>query len=539
MTMNQRELEKYEARLISHRRQMFSSFEKFRQFYFPEYHPVEDAVFHPELVQTLNWMSAARGSKIAIAAPRGSAKSTIISMEYIIYSICLRLEDFILLVSSTAGHAEESLAIVKRELESNERLRKDFPEVCELDKKPEPRRWARHEIITKNGVRVTALGVGQNIRGKRHNQHRPTLIILDDLEGNEMVQNEDSRYKLVDWFEKSVLKAGYNRTNFIFAGTIHHYGSLLAQYTDPSQAPGWQKRIYRSIIKWSEAANEWQAWANIFRGTQEYGGESGPEVAKAFFEANRDRMLAGTEVLWPQRESYYDLMAMREQEGEISFDSEKQNEPVNPRDCFFRVEDMQFWDDKYPDEAALLKSMPYPMIYAACDPSMGKSKTHGDFSAIITGVYNTANKTLYVLDADMERRQPENLIEALLGCHKSRDIQVLGVESNGFQELLVDLLKQRAAKDGIHLSIDEIKNDKDKIARIQALQPFIKAGKIQFRRKHRALVEQLKYFPKGKHDDGPDALEMLYQLASQHVDWNELNKGLARLTAGLIRNQWF
>ncbi|MFQ8732058.1 MAG: hypothetical protein ACLSAC_17470 [Enterocloster bolteae] len=41
-------------------------------------------------------------------------------------------------------------------------------------------------------------------------------------------------------------------------------------------------------------------------------------------------MLKGTEVLWEEKLSYYDLMKMRIDEGEASFNSEEQNEPINP-----------------------------------------------------------------------------------------------------------------------------------------------------------------------------------------------------------------
>jgi hypothetical protein len=225
--MKNNDLKATERQLIKTRRKMFRDFKKFRRYYFPHYHKVADAPFHSEVVEILSRISVMRGSKVALAAPRGSAKSTIITLEYLIYSICYHTEDFIVIVSSTADHAAEALLNLKRELESNERLKKDFPDVCELYKKPGPARWSQHEIITKNNIKVTALGVGQNIRGKRHGESRPSLVILDDIEGNDMVQNEDSRYKLKDWFEKSVLKVGDGRTDFVFAGTIHHYGSLI------------------------------------------------------------------------------------------------------------------------------------------------------------------------------------------------------------------------------------------------------------------------------------------------------------------------
>ncbi len=526
-----------EHQLIQTRRAMYRDFSKFRKYYFPHYHRTEDAAFHMGLAATLNRISTVRNSKLAIAAPRGSAKSTIISLEYAVYSICYNLEKCIILISSTAERASESLSTIKREMETNDRLIKDFPEVCELRVKPEPRRWSKGEIITKNDIMVTALSVGQNIRGKRNSQHRPSLIILDDIEGNEMVQQEDSRYKLQDWFEKSVLKAGDNGTNFIFAGTIHHYGSLLAQYTDRQLTPGWESCIYRSIIHWSEAAAEWQEWANIFCRRKDFGGLLGPEGSRAYFETYRDKMLAGTEVLWPQNKSYYDLMVLRQEGGEASFDSEMQNEPVNPRECLFKVEEFHFWDDKFKDEEALLASIPHKQLFISCDPSMGKSTTHGDFSAIITGVKDIRNKIVYLLDADMSRRQPENLIDTIVSYMKIRKVDKLIFESNNFQHLLLEEIQKRAREKNIHFTTEAIENRKDKIGRIHALEPFLKTGQIQLRRTQVDLIHQFKYFPKGRHDDGPDAVEMLYQTAADYVDFAAVTEGYRRLVEGIMREQ--
>jgi len=54
----------------------------------------------------------------------------------------------------------------------------------------------------------------------------------------------------------------------------------------------------------------------------------------------------------------------------------------------------------------------------------------------------------------------------------------------------------------------------DKLGRIQSLQPLVKAGTIQFSRRHKTLLDQLRYFPKADHDDGPDALQMAVEVGN-------------------------
>lgn len=503
-------------RLSSLRRDMSKDFRFFRKYYFRHPQTVVDASFHEELCELLSGLAAKRGTKLALAAPRGSGKSTLITHDYLIYCICHKVEDYVVLMSSTNDQAKDNLSHIKDELLTNPRLIEDFPEVCEIGTKPKPPRWRGSEIITRNNVKVTALGYDQQIRGRRHKQYRPSLIILDDLEKDADSQTPESYEKLYDWFTRSLLKAGDPHTNVIFMGTIHHYGSLLAQFTNPKSAPGWTKKVYRSVISWPRHPELWEIWAKIYNYHESFGYQDGPEGARAFFEANKEAMLEGTKVLWEQRYDYYSLMVMREEEGHASFDAEMQNEPVNPRDCCFNLEDLHYWDDKYESEQELLAALGEDAEYfGACDPSLGRQSTRGDYSAIITVVRHKKTGTVYVLDADIKDRSPDKTIEDILKYHQRRTYKLFGVESNNFQEFIADQVQKRGNQECIYPQIHKITNTTDKLARIQMLQPLLRSGSIQLCRKHGTLLEELKYCPKARHDDGPDALEMVIQVVKK------------------------
>lgn len=80
-------------------------------------------------------------------------------------------------------------------------------------------------------------------------------------------------------------------------------------------------------------------------------------------------MLAGTEVLWEEKLSYYDLMVMKVTEGEASFNSEEQNEPINPEDCVFNEE----WFDYYNEAEMDFKDKDF-QFFGFVDPSLGKPR---------------------------------------------------------------------------------------------------------------------------------------------------------------------
>ncbi|MEI6092918.1 MAG: phage terminase large subunit [bacterium] len=532
--------------IMKARRELLSEFTKFRQYYFSHYNSLNDSSFHKDISFMLNELPRKRGSRLAIAAPRGSAKSTLVTLQYVIYCVCYRLEQFIVIISSTSDQAQGFLSNIKQELESNEKLMKDFPSACETGAKPAPPRWTQKEILTKNGIKIIALGAEQQMRGRRNKEHRPSLIILDDIEQDNSVQTPESYYKLQDWLEKSVLKSGTSSTNMIFVGTIHHYDSLLAKFTSPDMYHGMKKFIYRSVISWADNIGLWEEWKNIFCNKKDYEGESGVIAAKNFFEVNKDEMLKGTAVLWPDSKSYYDLMVLREEEGYISFDSEMQNEPVNPRDCIFNQDDVHYWDDNFDTDIDLIEHLKkndfYTRIFAACDPSLGKSNKSGDYSAIICLLYDVKNNIAYILDADLEKRVPDKTIEDIIALNDKRQFDYLAFESNGFQSVMADEITRRAAKQNKHINLEKTENKEEKRARIETLQPLIKNGLIQFNRRHRILLEQLKYYPKGRHDDGLDALQMAYDLCQQKGktrDWEAINKGMEQLLIGLANDRRF
>ena len=76
--------------LAEKRKFVCQDFPKFRKQYFKRYHRCPDASFHHEIAETLMQITRKRGARVAIAAPRESAKSTIVTLEFVIYCICYR-----------------------------------------------------------------------------------------------------------------------------------------------------------------------------------------------------------------------------------------------------------------------------------------------------------------------------------------------------------------------------------------------------------------------------------------------------------------
>lgn len=476
--------------------------EFFNRTYFPHYFTKPSSGLHkyfadryPAMIERSE--ATGQGDKESDAAPRGNAKSTWTTFGLILHCAAYKKRRYPMIVSETGPQAQSFLSFIKAELESNERLAQDFPELV-----GEGPVWRADWIITRNGIKIHAAGAGQKLRGFRHGSRRPDLVICDDLENDESVESADQRKKLEKWFFKALMKIGNKATVYIVIGTILHAESLLQGLLDK---PGWKGRKFKAVMRWADNKMLWQAWEMLFADISK-GKEAAEKAADDFFEAHRDQMLAGTEVLWPEEEDYYYLMKMRVTDGPAYFDSEKQNEPLNPEDQVFLEEWFADWEDGDVDLAGLAHA-------GACDPSLGKKNKRNDPSAILGG--RMKDKILYLDIADIERRQPDRIMADILMYHARDRFDKFRMETVQFQEFFARSLETKSHDEGLVLNIDEHTPNTDKDLRIIRLQPWIKNGWIRFRAEHRELKRQLLYYrPKGRggHDDGPDCLEMLLGL---------------------------
>ncbi|MFZ5321632.1 phage terminase large subunit, partial [Enterobacter asburiae] len=82
-----------------------------------------------------------------------------------------------------------------------------------------------------------------------------------------------------------------------------------------------------------------------------------------------------------------------------------------------------------------------------------------------------------------------------------------------FQEFLRTELVKRSAAMGIPVPARAVTPSVDKLLRIESLQPHMANGLIRLHPSQTTLIDQLRHFPKADHDDGPDALHMLWMLA--------------------------
>ena len=474
-------------------------YEYFVNTYFPHYiRSPEKSELHAFLFSRLpEIIRSPKGENEAVGAPRGEGKSTQVTQLFTLWCIVTGQKHYAVIVMDSIDQAYPMLEAIKAELEFNPRLKTDFPEVC-----GQGRVWQAGTIVTANDVKVQVAGSGKKLRGLRHGPYRPDLAVLDDIENDEQVRNPEQRDKLNAWLTKTVLPLGGvgQKYDVIYIGTILHYDSVLNRTLNN---PFWHGIKFKAMKRWPDRMDLWDRWEELFR-------NDGEAVAQAFYLANKNEMERDAVTSWAAR-GVLALMKIRARDGHATFDSEYQNDPVSGEDAPF-AKSMKFWTD-----------LPSDLVYfGALDPSLGKAGASRDPSAIIIGGYQRETGKLYVVEAQIKKRLPDLIIEDVIRLHRQYRCKLWFVETVQFQEFLKDELVKRSAARGIPVPARAVKPVSDKLLRIETLQPHMANGLILLNESQQTLIQQFRHFPKADHDDGPDAVHMLWSGAVANcvpIEW--------------------
>ena len=455
---------------------------------------------HVWLADQLDGLTDARGFKLNVIGPRGGAKSTLVTLAHVLRVALEAREPYIWIVSDTGNQARSHLDNVKLELTDNEALARRYGR----DARRGPV-WRAAAIQLPNRVRIEAFGVGQRVRGRRRRADRPSLIVCDDAQNDSHMESARQREHSRRWFQGTLLKAGNKLTNVVNLATALHRDALALEL---ARTPGWTSRTFRAIERWPHDMQLWHQWEAIYCQADE---PQRTAAAREFYDRNRAAMDAGAELLWPAREDLYTLMRMRVEGGKVAFEREMQGSPANPDLYEWPEGDFAgpIWFDVWPADLRI-KTL-------ALDPSKGRDDRLGDYSAFVLLGIDAAG--LLHVEADLARRPISQMVADGAEWVRTFRPHAFGIEANQFQELLGEQFAIEFRRLGLWDAAPwTIENRVNKQVRIRRLGPYLAQRRLRFKAGSPAtalLVEQLREFPVGAHDDGPDALEMAIRLADR------------------------
>ena len=434
--------------------------EAFGKFFFPEHIKNKIPPFHSEIYNILT----SGKKRIAIAAPRGHAKTTIVDLVYLSWMIVHKKVKFVLLISDTYSQAVLFLETIKAEVEDNERLKAFYGDL-KTDK------WSEEEIVVGETM-VKALGGGMKVRGLKYRQSRPDLIICYDLENDELVESKERREKLERWFNGALIPATDKEASVVVIGTILHYDALMTKLVDKKQYQEFEKRIYKAI-----------------------------DNGKA---------------LWPEHLNLDELEKLRADylakgQGYL-FYQEYLNDPVSSENQKFHIENF-----KYYEEAEIEKKM--LNTYMMIDRAYSTAKT-ADFTGIVIVSVDQENIG-YIRHAERFKGSEKALIDKIFNLRAYFKPKKVGIEQKAYQYTFKPTLDAEMRKRSDFFNVEELKDlGKSKPIRIESLLPRFESDSLFFLKKQTDLIDELLTFPKGVHDDLADALAYFTQFAQPPYNAN-------------------
>ena len=465
------------------------------ELFLPHYMKVGVNRLHRDLASDFGELHQKRGSWRVYESARGSDKTTWTSKGYPLWLVCEGLEKYILLLSHTSREAENFLRAIKSELIDNVLLREAYPAATGKGEI-----WRQDEILTRNGIYIVARSAGSNVRGTANKVDRPSLVIGDDLNEREDAWSPTLRTRKWEWWTRDVMSVGNPRTNFLVVGTPIHREAISHRLRFEA---GWEGRSYRSIIKWPHRTELWAQWETILMNLADPQAQNN---AKKFYLDHKTEMDDGSEVLWPEWESLYDLMKLRSSIGYSAFDSEKQDTPGTagstewPADWF---DDPEIWFNDWPTD--IVRKV------QSCDPSKGANSKTSDWQA--HAMLGLGRDGMLYVDCDMRREHITAMCSRILDHAFMFGSELVVAEGNSTMGLLSPELERQMAERNkagkvLLFRYEELTSTDPKAARIRMVGNYLARKRIKVRNTPggRELVNQWRSWPNADHDDGPDTV---------------------------------
>ncbi len=435
---------------------------------------------------------------VAIAAPRGHAKSTAITFTYVLASVCFRIKRHVLLISDTEGQAIMFLGNISRELRENHDLQRTFG-FKRIVKDNE------NELIIEwldgKQTRIAAHGSGQKIRGTNWHGVRPDLIVCDDLENDEMVMNEERRLKFRNWFDNTLLPIGGKYAEIRVVGTILHEDSMLAN-------------LMPDLLGDPLCVNE----PLRLRTTKE------SAFTSVLYRAHPD-FDDFSELLWPEYWSEERLKLRRQvyldnghPEG---YAQEYLNNPMASEGAYFDQ------DDLIPIELdQMVKESKHPETYFIGVDLAISEKARRAFTVFCVVGYDHT-RTLRVREIFRKRMDSLSIIETFFHLHlkyraksPNREEPVFLVEKENISKAIGPILNKEMEERDEYIHIELMPPIRDKEMRGRSLQARVRAHRVEF--DHEAtwwphLVHEMITFPRSTYTDQVDALAWVgHYVANMH-----------------------
>ena len=544
----------------------FASIAVFAKTHLSDYTRLPFGVHHKAFFEAIP--RGDRGQKVNILAPRGSGKSTVITVFYPLHCIYykylydefgMKSEKYILILSRSYGNAMDRIKDIKSEIE----IRPSLQHLKGDDT------WGEMRSITANDILLVPQSRGGKVRGSLYKGFRPTLVLPDDLDDIDSIRNPNTLQKDEDWFNADLMECGDADTNFICVDTVKGERAIANQLR---YRPAWRNIFIQAIphpdqLVHPDAEQLWQEYRKIYANTALEPQERSSQM-EVFYTEHQNEMNAGVEETWREKWTYRSLREKEFDQGRAAILREYQNHPVDRELAIFDMENAVRFavenDGLLRSDERLVRWERLSGATIFLDWAEIKESLDNCFAAVVAILWEPAYKSNYsdmqtpgaygyVHEVWMERGSRGKQIEALCDVYKSvYDFLALRVSNftvNIFCEDFIDTtgdVKENFlnhyqsishAKD-INRPLQFLPRNRDKGERIAGLEAPISNGWLAFRKSKnhgtdelpKVFMDQMREFPVADFNDGPDSLQGAWECkietttAEQHARRERANQ---------------
>lgn len=462
-----------------------SNYRVFVRYYFPHYAESECADYHVEIAENLRDNKKINQINVIY---RGGAKSTHVNLLIPCWLIFFYQQiNLMVLVGENEQKASLLLRDIQSEMQYNQRIIADF------ESQMQQGNWSDGEFRIKAGTLFKSLGINQDPRGLRNQQHRIDYISVDDIDTRKKANNQVIVAEQVSKI-LGALKGGFGRDSqrLVISNNLIHKQGILSNLIEKL------KHSPRTKIVWANAIDEnglptWSA-----RYSLEYWAEIKADTPPAEFER--------------------EFMNNPIEEGRI-----------------FNVEWLQYKPMQYKE---------YERLICYGDLSY---KAQGDYKAFVLVGQLKSSEEIHILKTFIRKT---TLQEVALWCYELRNkiadniVIDFYIEANFIQDLMLDTFYEIGKSQGKILNIrGDYRQKPEKFQRIEAMTLYFHRNLIFINQTEkenkdmRILIEQLLMFEKGSsvHDDAPDALEGAIYLLQKQKQSSQFTPRVGRFFKGIER----
>ena len=411
--------------------------------------------------------------RVLIAAPRGTAKSTVTTLIYPLWKAAFKKSNeelFIVIISESQAQSINFLSRIKYHLTYSTQFKSIFGDLG-----PETAaKWTHTDIVLANGARMVAVGTGQRVRGFLQGDTRPNLIIVDDFESELNAYTPEARAKNRKWLTEAVIPSLSDEGKIAMIGTVISEDCFLC---------------------WAKESSAWNVlWFSIWDDNEES--------------------------IWPERFPKERILAIKEEfksVGNINgFFQEYMNIAQSPDDAPFQPEWIKIHHLDYErrqNQNLLIKNkgleneeIKPAELYIGVDPASSLSSRADYFVITVIAIDNENNK--YIVDMYRNRISPAEQPSLIIKYYKKYKPRRVKIETVGYQEALRTGVRELMKEENLFIPGIEsgVKPRNAKSERLLSLVPLFAKGTFYFRAEDTHAQAEFLSYPKGKHDDIMDSV---------------------------------